>query len=136
MTSVRRALKSLDQEKADVWLKQHLTAPLHPVMQEGWMLNADATIKPIHGKQEGAAVGYNPYKPGRPSHCHHTYMLANLRLIPGVDVPPGNECNSTHSLPGLLEILDDLRPEMRPFLVRGSCARRHRIWHWIGDVRP
>ena len=89
--SVRRALNSIDQERADVWLKQHLTVPLHPVMQEGgWILDVDSTVKPIHGNQEGAMVGYNPRKPGRPSHCYHTYLLANLRLVPGVDVTPGN----------------------------------------------
>ena len=66
--SVRRALKSIDQEKAEVWLKQHLKVPLHPVMQESWILDVDTTIKPIYGKQEGAEVGYNPHKPGRPSH--------------------------------------------------------------------
>ena len=49
-------------------------------------------------------------------------MLANLHLVLGVDVTPGNESNSTHSLPGLLEILDDLAPEMRPFLVRGDAG--------------
>ena len=66
--SVRRALKSLDQEKAEVWLKQHLTVPLHPVIQqEDWILDVDTTIKSIYGKKEGAEVGYNPHKRGRPS---------------------------------------------------------------------
>ena len=74
--SVRRVLKSIDQEKAKVWLKQHLTVPLHPVIQDGgWILDVDSTIKPIYGKQEGAEVGYNPRKPGRPSHCYHTYLI-------------------------------------------------------------
>ena len=109
-------------QKAEVWLKQHLTVPLHPVMQEDWILDVDTTIKPIYGKQEGAEVGYNPHKPGRPSHSYHTYLIANLRLVLGVDVTPGNESNSTHSLPGLLEILDDLPPEMRPFLVRSDIG--------------
>ena len=47
-----------------------------------------------------------------------------MRLDLGVDVTPGNESNSLHihSLPGLLEILDDLPPAMRPFLVRGDCG--------------
>ena len=44
------------------------------------------TVKPLYGKQEGAVVGYNPHKPGRPSHTYHTYMIANLRLILEVEV--------------------------------------------------
>ena len=53
---------------------------------------------------------------GRPSHCYHSYLIANLRLVLGVDVTPGNE---TESLPGLLGILDDL-PCGAPILVRGD----------------
>ena len=116
--SVRRALKSLDQEKAEVWLKQHLTVPLHSVMQDSWILDMDTTIKPIYGKQEGAEVGYNPHKRGRPSHCYHSYLIANLRLVLGVDVTLGIESNRPYSLPGLLKILDDPPPAMRPILVR------------------
>ena len=80
----------------------------------------DSTVKPIYGNQEGAEVGYNPNKRGRPSHCYHSYLIANLRLVLGVDVTPGNESNSPYSLPGLLEILDDLPAAMRPFLVRAD----------------
>ena len=47
-------------------------------------------------------------------------MIANLRLVLGVDVTPGTESNSPYSLPGLLEILDDLPAAMRPFLVRAE----------------
>ena len=117
--SVRRALKSIDEEKAKVWLKQHLTVPLHPVMRDDWILDVDTTVKPIYGKQEVAEVGYNPPKRGRPSHCYHSYLIANLRLVLGVDVTPGNETDSPHRLPGLLEILDDL-PCGAPILVRGD----------------
>ena len=120
--SVRRALETLDREEAEVWLKHHLTFPLHPVMQEDWILDADTTVKPIYGKQEGAVVGYNPHKPGRPSHCYHSYMIANLRLILGVDVTPGNEHSSSHGLSGLLEILGALPAETRPYLVRGDSG--------------
>ena len=120
--SVQRALKSVDQKKAEVWLNPHLTVPLHPVMQDGWILDVNTTVKPIYGKQEGAEVGYNPPKPGRPSYCYHSYLIANLRLFLGVDVTPGYESNSPHNLPGLLEILDELPPPMSPFLVRGDSG--------------
>ena len=94
-----------------------MTVSLHPVMQGGWILDVDTTVKPIYGKQEDAEVGFHPHKRGRPSHCYHRYLIANLRLVLGVDVTRGNESNSPHSLPGLL---DDLPAAMRPFLVRGD----------------
>ena len=34
-----------------------------PILTEPWILDADTTIKPLY---EGAEVGYNPHKPGRP----------------------------------------------------------------------
>ena len=86
----------------------------------GGLPDTDTTVKPIYGKQECAVVGYNPRKPGRPSRCYHSCMIANLRLVLGVNVTPGNEQSSINGLPGLLDILDNLPPDLRPYLVRGD----------------
>lgn len=32
----------------------------------------DSTVKTLYGREEGAKIGYNPRKPGRPSHAYHT----------------------------------------------------------------
>ena len=68
------------------------------------VLDVDTTIKPLYGEQEGAELGYNPHKPGRPLafagaglHCYHTYMLSNLRLVLSVDVQPGDRHNVKHA---------------------------------------
>ena len=84
--AVRRALAKIDDTAGINWLQTHLDYCLMPLLQEPWILDADCTIKPLYGEQEGAVVSYNPRKPGRPSHCYHTYMLSNLRLVLGVDV--------------------------------------------------
>jgi hypothetical protein len=76
-----------------------------------------------HGEdlhQEGAEVGYNPAKPGRPSHAYHTYMLSGLRLVLRVDVLPGDECNVAHATDGLWTLLDHLGSTRRPALLRGD----------------
>jgi hypothetical protein len=39
-------------------------------------------------------VGYNPHKPGRPSHALDTYWVGNLRLVLDVVVAPGNKSSS------------------------------------------
>jgi hypothetical protein len=49
------------------------------------VLDIDSTIKPLYGQQEGAVVGYNPHKPGRPSHCYHTYMPRRMSVAPVAD---------------------------------------------------
>ncbi|MBV9118854.1 MAG: transposase [Acetobacteraceae bacterium] len=84
------------------------------------MLDIDTTTKPLHGHQEGAVVGCNPHKPGRPSHSYHTYILSGLRLVLRVDVLPGNEHNAAHATENLWELLDRLGRARWPSLLRGD----------------
>ena len=104
------------------WLDQHLSDSVTPLLDAPWILDIDTTVKPLYGKQEGAVVSYNPRKQGRPSHSYHTYLMAGLRLVLGVEVKAGNEHSGSHSLPGLLQILDDLPVNRRPRIVRGDCG--------------
>ena len=87
-----------------------------------WSLDSDTTIKPLCGQQEGAVVSYNLRKPGRPAHSYHTYLMARLRLVLGVEVKAGNEHSGSHTLPGLLRILDELPAHHKPKMVRGDCG--------------
>src|SRR3954454_4798752 len=75
--AVRRALKKMPETDAELWLRRHLDET--PLLGVPWILDVDATVKPLFGHQEGA--GYNPHKPGRPSHTLHTYWVAGLRLV-------------------------------------------------------
>ena len=65
-------------------------------------------------------VGYNPKKPGRPSHCYHTYSMAGTRLVLDVDVSAGDEHTSHHSAPGLWALLDRTPRDCWPSLLRGD----------------
>jgi hypothetical protein len=68
------------------WLSGELQACVEPVLSHPWILDIDVTIKPIYGRQQGAELGHNPHKPGRPSHAYHSYLMANTRLCLGVEV--------------------------------------------------
>jgi hypothetical protein len=70
--AVRRGLKAIPQAQGIRWLSSHLDYCTAPLLGEGWVLDADTTIKPLFGHQEGAELGYNPKKPGRPSHVYHS----------------------------------------------------------------
>lgn len=120
--TVRRALAAMEEAPGVDWLQSHLDSTVMPLLSAPWVLDVDVTVKPLYGKQEGAEIGYNPQKPGRPSHAYHTYQMAGLRLILGVDVEAGNETNSSHTLPGLLRCIDRLPKEKQPKLVRGDCG--------------
>lgn len=100
--SARRAVKKIEENTGITWLQNHLQDCCAPLLKTAWILDIDTTIKPLYGHQEKATKGYNPHKPGRPSHTYHTYMMANLRLVLDVEVKAGDQSHSTHSLPELM----------------------------------
>ena len=120
--AIRRAFKAIDEEAGAAWLRGHLAFCVEPLLAEPWVLDVDTTIKPIYGHQEGARLGYNPKKPGRPSHCYHTYSMAATRLVLDVDVSPGDEHTSKHSAPSLWALIDRLPRDLWPRLLRGDSG--------------
>jgi hypothetical protein len=120
--ALRRALARMSGEQSRAWLQPQLLDSVGEALKTPWILDIDTTIKPLYGKQEGAEVGYNPHKPGRPSHALDTYWVGNLRLVLDVVVTPGNKSSSADTRPGLGAVLDSLQPEQKPALVRGDCG--------------
>lgn len=121
--SVRRAFEKIDSEASRQWLQHHLRRVWEPLLYEPWILDVDTTIKTLYGRQqEGACCGYNPRKPGRPSHVYHTYFVANLRLVLDVEIQPGNRSAAKYTRSGLFDLLDSLPEGARPWLLRGDIA--------------
>ena len=120
--SVRRSFQRSDAEACASWQARHLEFCYGPLLHEPWILDVDTTVKTLYGHQEGAEVGFNPAKPGRPSHTYHTYFVANLRLVLDVDVQAGNRTAAMYSRPGLWLLLDRLGRARWPRFVRGDCA--------------
>jgi hypothetical protein len=120
--AVRRAFKAIDETEGAAWLRGHLAFCVEPLLAEPWILDVDTTIKPLYGHQEGAELGYNPKKPGRPSHCYHTYAMASTRLVLDVEVLPGDAHTSKHGAPGLWALIDRLPRDLWPSLMRGDCG--------------
>ena len=82
--AVRRAFAAIDEDDGAVWLRRHLdycTAPLSAV-DTRHRYDCEATLRPSGRRGDG----YNPKKPGRPSHSYHTYSMAGVRLVLDVDV--------------------------------------------------
>jgi hypothetical protein len=119
--AVRRGLDKIEEEAGFSWQQEHLDYCTRPLLSEPWILDADTTVKPLYGHQEGAVVSYNPHKPGRPSHSFHSYILANLRLVLAVEVHAGNAHTSKHAAPGLWKLLDSLAPHEKPAVLRGDA---------------
>ncbi len=77
--SLTRALAAMDETTADRWLADQFDHLCAPLQSTPWILDIDTTIKPIYGHQEGATLGYNPHKPGRPSHAYQSYLMSDAR---------------------------------------------------------
>ena len=120
--SARKAMKRMNPRDSEQWMQNHLLSCCEPLLSAPWILDVDTTIKPLYGHQELADKGYNPQKPGRPSHTYHTCMVANLRLILDVEVKAGSQSHSSHSLPGLMALLARLSHEQKPAFIRGDIA--------------
>jgi len=133
--SVRRNLKKLDQIEARRWQAMHLRATWERLLSVPWMLDIDTTVKTVFGRQEGAEVGYNPHKPGRPSHSYHTYWIARLRLCLDLEVRPGNQNSACHGMPGLRELIDSLPASWPPPTASGATATTEAKASWP-NVKP
>lgn len=120
--AVRLAMGRIQESAGLDWLSTQILASISPALGLPWILDIDVTVKPLYGHQEGAKIGYNPQKPGRPSHVYHSYFVANLRISLGVEVRPGNEHAAAKGLPGLWRTLARLPRYQWPTFTRGDCG--------------
>jgi len=119
--SVRRALAAIEPQAGDQWMQTAVMDSVGQALDRSWILDVDTTIKPLYGKQQGAEIGYNPHKPGRPSHALHTFWVGNLRLVLDAVLTPGKQHAWVHAKAPLEQLLHQLG-EHRPVLVRGDCG--------------
>lgn len=115
-------------EQTERWLARGFDKVCEGSLDVPWVLDVDVTIKQLYGKQEGAVLGYNPVKPGRPSHAYHSFWVGHLRLCLGVQVRPGNETSGSYGLGPLVVWLKALPLSQRPEFVRGDIGYGTETW--------
>lgn len=71
-------------------------------------LDLDSTVMSRYGAQEGAYLGYNPAKPGRPSHHPLMAFVANTRMVANFWLRPGNTHTANNALAFLESTLSKL----------------------------
>lgn len=118
--SVQRGLDKIDESQATEWLNNAYSTMSESLLTTPYILDLDPTVKTLYGNQEGAAVDYNPHKPGRNSHCLHSYFIGSLRILLDIEIHPGNETAGKHSSPRLWNMLDALPPQCQPRIIRGD----------------
>lgn len=120
--SVRRAFEKQDEEALTLWMDRHTDESYAALLEQEWILDLDATVKTLYGRQEEARVGYNPMKPGRPSHVYQAMLFSAAKLVLNVDVQAGNQMASAYAQPTLWGWLDARDKKDWPTLVRGDIA--------------
>ena len=84
-----RVARTAQLAKSTAWMDAALDESTREALRTAWILDIDTTVKLLYGHQSGAEIGYNPTKPGRPSHTLHTYWIGNIRLVLDVEVQSG-----------------------------------------------
>lgn len=120
--AVARGLDKIDESKAEIWLSNASRKMYESLLTTPYVLDLDPTVKTLYGNQEGAVPGYNPQKPGRNSHSLHSYFIGSLRILLDVEVHPGNETAGKYSQKRLWELIDELPPQCRPYIIRGDIG--------------
>ena len=76
---------------------------------DNYTLDFDSTVMVREGNQEGAAKGYNPKRPGRPSHHPLLAFISDVRMIANYWLRPGNTSASTNYISFLDDTLSRLQ---------------------------
>ena len=113
--------------------------------QVWYALDLDSTVETLYGQQEGAKVGPNPHKPGRPS--YHPLLCRERKsgLVINSRLRPGNTGSATDAVEFLIQSVARLpRPHRRTILIRAdrgfdceavyACCEK-RSWHYVIKVR-
>ncbi|MGH3584406.1 MAG: transposase, partial [Mycobacterium sp.] len=120
--SIRRLFGSIDAGAAAGWIDAAM-APLWTALPEPLILDWDSTVQTRYGRQEGAAIGYNPHKRGRASHHPLLAVAAGTRLCLHYRFRPGNTVTATQWREAVDDCLAAARSAgRRPWLHRGDMG--------------
>jgi hypothetical protein len=123
--SVRRGFRKgtrKDWDAWDHWLSAAERVAVLPLLTEQYILDLDTSVKLVFGRQEGAEVGYNPLRPGRPSQSLHVGFIGGLRLLVSMDVQGGKAHGAKHMAPRIWIWVDSLPADCKPALIRGDIG--------------
>jgi len=86
----------------------------------GDIVDIDSTVKTVYGKQEGAAVGYNPHKRGGRSYHPLMAFLNSTRECILSWLRPGDSYTSNNTPEFLKQLFSMLEGSIRDLLIRGD----------------
>jgi len=134
-----RLVKELPPEVARQWLATAETE-LYRALPERFIGDWDSTVTTRYGQQEGAEVGYNPFKRGRPSHHPLVCVAAGTRLCLHMQWRPGKAVSATGWQAAMERLWEQAEIRPRLWLNRGDAGFGQEAicaWHEAeGQARP
>lgn len=134
-----RLLGQLSAAQARTWLET-AEAELHRGLPTRFIGDWDSTVNTRYGHQEGAEVGYNPFKRGRPSHHPLVCVAAGTRLCLHMAWRPGKTVSATGWQGAMERLWQQAEIRQRLWLNRGDIGFGQEsicAWHEAeGPPRP
>jgi hypothetical protein len=76
---------------------------------DNYTLDCDSSVMTRYGNQEGSKRGYNPHKPGRPSHHPIIAFVADVKMVANLWLRSGNTSSSEGFVPFLEDTFQKLK---------------------------
>lgn len=137
-SSVVRFFRRIGSTQGEEWLHK-AEEVLYKSLGGRYVLDWDSTVTVRFGEQEGAEVGYNPRKPGRPSHHPLLCTISGTRLCLHMQYRPGKASSSSGWIEAIEKVLSRLRKDQYPYLNRADIAFAQEdilAWHEAASERP
>lgn len=122
--TIRRLFLSFNYQRLTEVLERLMRFSLsgiRPILL-GHTLDLDSTVLCWHGEREGRLRGYNPKKPGRPSHHLVVGFLAEARRLLWATLRSGNIGSANGCVEFIRQALTRLPMGHRIGLVAGRCG--------------
>lgn len=135
--TLRRFLASVPEDQGAAWVAG-AAQRLWSALPDPLILDWDSTVQTKYGRQEGAAVGYNPQKRGRKSFHPLLAVAAGTRLCPYYRLRSGDTVTATQWESAMEECQRWLGPA-KVWLNRGDLGlgqERICAWHETPAGRP
>lgn len=117
--TIRRYFKHIEANQAGNWIAA-ATRSMWQCLPKSFILDWDSTVQTRYGSQQGAEVGYNPHKPGRPSHHPLMAIVAGTRLCPYYRWRSGKASSASEWIEAMEECLR--WTDRMPWLNRGDIG--------------
>lgn len=118
----RKVTRKLIEEIFEPWNRQLLEKREKEIPSDGVTIDMDSSVFERFGRQEGVEVGYNPRRPGRPSHHPIFAVISELKFVAHMWLRRGKTVSLSGAENFLKELLARLPENVKIKLIRADSG--------------